>query len=161
MNLSEICDHLEISQIVQRYGRAVDEKQYDSLANVFTIGALVTFAVGEHSFEGKFPEVISASFSPVLDLCYWTCHLISEPVIDLKGDTARATTRVIATHAQKREDESPNIWVVTGDYSDELLRTPNGWRIHHRIGTFPCQQGTFVSENVRVYKKSPHAVHVS
>src|SRR5438445_5848472 len=128
MHQIEAGDHLAISQIVQRYGRAIDEKHYEGLASVFTQGAHLAYTLGEMSFENTFPEVIETAFRPALDRCRWTGHLISEPLLELKDTTVFATTRVIATHLQIRTDGSENIWVVTGEYSDEFKRTPEGWR---------------------------------
>ena len=147
----DVSDRFAISQAVQRYGRAIDEKRYEALGNVFSQGAHLAYSLGDMSFENPFPEIVETAFRPALELCRWTGHLISEPLIELKGTTVFATTRVIATHLQTRKDGSENLWVVTGEYSDEFKQTPDGWRIYRRSASFPCQQGTLLTDGVRRY----------
>jgi len=65
-----------------------------------------------------------------------TVHLLSNVVIELDGDSARASSRVQACHwfaataglGPVRASEC----VLVASYEDRLRRLPQGWRITHR-----------------------------
>ena len=136
MNIQEISDHLEINQVIQRYGKALDEKRFDLLKTVFTQDAQLIYLLGEQLFKFPMEEAVKL-FKSFLTKCYWTCHLISNPVIELGGDSAYCTSRVTATHNQIREDGSRNVWIVSGAYEDEFVRESDGWRIRNRVANAP------------------------
>ena len=150
----EISDYLEISRVIQLYGKALDEKKYGLLKSVFTADAELVYLLGEELI--KLPVSESDNlFKKFLTKCYWTSHLISSPVLDIRGDTAESRSHVTATHIQVREDGSQNIWIVSGAYEDALVRGPEGWRIKKRIANAPYAEGVFLMEGVREYTAYP------
>ena len=57
--------------------------------------------------------------------------------IEIDGDEARASSRVMAWHWFHREDgdeHSQTDLLAIGGYQDRLRRTPDGWRIYERRG---------------------------
>ncbi len=127
----EISDHIEIAQVVQRYGLALDEKEYELLDSVFTPGADLRYQLGDRTNTGTYPDWVKR-FRDFLAPFYWTQHLFSQPVIDLEGDTARSTCRLVARHLQLTLDGDRNVWTVYGHYRDVLTRGEAGWRIRER-----------------------------
>lgn len=150
----EISDHLEITQVIQRYGKALDEKKYDLLNKVFTQDAELVYLLGEQLIKLPFSESDNL-FKQFLTRCFWTSHLISNPVIELNGDAAESRSHVTATHIQVKNDGSRNTWIVSGAYEDQLTRTSSGWRIKKRIANAPYEEGEFLMEGVKKYTKYP------
>lgn len=59
-------------------------------------------------------------------------HTTTDHVVDVDGDTAVQTCRLILSNrSPSREPGSAN-WLTTGRYRDELRRTTDGWRFTHR-----------------------------
>ena len=145
-----IADYIEISEVIQLYGRALDEKKYDLLKSVFIPDAELVYLLGEDLIKLPMSESDSL-FRKFLTRCYWTSHLISTPVLTINGDAAESRSHVTATHIQVRGDGSQNIWIVSGAYEDDFVRTPEGWRIKKRIANAPYVEGTFIMEGVREY----------
>jgi len=87
--------------------------------------------------------------------CYWSCHLISAPVVEISGDSAYSTCRVTATHIQVYEDGLRNIWIISGAYEDDFVREAAGWRIKRRVVNAPYEEGHFVSEGVKEFPEAP------
>ena len=153
-NTQNISDHVEINQLIQRYGRALDEKKSDLLKTVFAPDAELVYLLGEQMIKLPMSESDNL-FKKFLTKCYWTSHLISNPVLEIRGDTAGSRSHVTATHIQIKQDGSQNIWIVSGAYEDELVRLSGGWRIKKRIANAPYVEGEFLMEGVREYTACP------
>ena len=155
MNLQEIQDHLEITQVLQRYAKALDDKCFNLLHTVFTADAWLVYVIGAQRIEASMPEAEQTLFRLFLTKCYWTAHLVSALLIELQGDVAHAASRAIATSIQIRKDGSRNMWIVWGGYEDDFVRTAEGWRIRQRVTNAPCEQGVFLAEGVREFQGAP------
>jgi 3-phenylpropionate/cinnamic acid dioxygenase small subunit len=57
-----------------------------------------------------------------------TRHVVSTVVVDVAGD--RATGRAYYCYYGKT-DQTPQL-LTMGQYDDEFVRTPDGWRLHRR-----------------------------
>jgi hypothetical protein len=58
--------------------------------------------------------------------------MLSLPIVDLSGDTAKARTDFFATH-RGRADKGMNVhFNAAGAFHDDLIRTEKGWRISFR-----------------------------
>ncbi len=153
-NIQEISDTLEITEVIQRYGKALDEKKFDLLDKVFTKDAKLAYLLGEDLYKFTMENGVEF-YKSFLFKCYWTCHLISSPLIDFRGDSACSSSRVTATHIQIRENGSRNIWIVSGAYQDELVRESGGWRISKRVANAPYVEGSFLTDGVREFQEAP------
>jgi SnoaL-like domain len=59
-------------------------------------------------------------------------HMLSLPLVTVEDDTAKARTDFFATH-RGRADHGSNIhYNASGAFHDDLVRTPDGWRIQFR-----------------------------
>jgi 3-phenylpropionate/cinnamic acid dioxygenase small subunit len=153
LNLQEISDQMEIIQVIQRYAGALDKKDFVLLRNVFTADAQLIYVMGEVRVECSMLQA-DDFFKPRLVKCCWTSHLVSNPLIQLQGDRAHASSRFTATHMQIRDDGSPNTWIVSGHYEDELMREPEGWRIRKRVTNAPYEEGILLTEGGREFKEA-------
>jgi ketosteroid isomerase-like protein len=126
----EISDQIEIAQVLNRYFRAIDTKDWDLLDSVFTADATVHYTTPAE-IETTF-EKMKPIFAMFTDTFMFTQHSPSQIVIQVDGDTAEASNNLHAIHVQETHEGEQNTWVVYGDYFDDLVRTRDGWRIARR-----------------------------
>lgn len=129
MRLETACDIIEIQRLLATYVYAIDAKDYDRLDDVFTADATIDYsatggAAGNYSF-------IKPWLREALSPFPLTQHLIGLPLIDLDGDRARARTMLFNPMLKTREGGS-DLFFIGASYVDELVRTPQGWRIASR-----------------------------
>ena len=150
-------DHVEIGQLIARYGKALDDKDFALLDRVFTRDALLCYEIEERKTRGSYAEWVGI-FREFLASFYWTSHLFSQPVIELEGDAARASCRLIASHLQIQLDGTRNLWVVHGFYRDRLVRSEAGWRIRERRFWGVHSEGQLLApDQVQQFPASAHA----
>ena len=125
-------DLAEITQVLQRYFAAIDEKDWALLGLVFTPGAVLRYSVDTSEGEARSCAEMVGRFRSFVEACYLTQHLMGTPLVEIVGDAARATTALRAIHVQRGLDGERATWVVYGTYRDALVRTPQGWRIEAR-----------------------------
>jgi 3-phenylpropionate/cinnamic acid dioxygenase small subunit len=143
LSQQEISDRLEITQLLYRYARAIDTRDLDALATVFTPDAVIDYAVPGGT-RLPFPEMV-AWLGRALRVFRTTQHALANPLIELDGDAARATTYLQAAHVQVRHDGEETCAVQYGAYADRLVRTPGGWRIAERRFDGTHVQGRFLA----------------
>ena len=124
-------DHLEIQSVINLYASALDKQQWSALEVVFTEDAVADF-VGIGACEGR--QAITDLVTSVLTQCAATQHLLGNISIQVSGDRATATCYLSAMHTGLG-DYASDIFTVWGEYADQLIRTPEGWRIAHRTLT--------------------------
>jgi hypothetical protein len=130
MNLQQISDLLEITQLLFRYARAIDTRDLDLLDAIFTPDAHVHYNV---------PGGVALPYremkrwlGEVLPRHQVTQHAMSNPLVELDGDRATATTYLTAAHVQEGRDGRRHYILQHGVYLDSLARTEGGWRITQR-----------------------------
>lgn len=124
-------DVAEITQLLYRYARAIDAKDWKALARVFTPDARIHYAV-ERGADLRFAE-LGPWLERAMTIFKATKHVITNPLIELEGDAARCTSYLTATHVQVRRDTGTEVLTTEGStYTDELVRTREGWRIRAR-----------------------------
>ncbi|HKC49707.1 MAG TPA: nuclear transport factor 2 family protein [Myxococcota bacterium] len=125
-----VADVSEITQLLYRYARAIDTKDWKALERVFTPDARIHYAV-ERGAELGFAQ-LGPWLAGAMRIFKVTQHVITNPLIELSGDTARCTSYLTATHLQVKRDGSLVRTTEGSRYSDALLRTPESWRISAR-----------------------------
>ena len=124
-------DIVEITQLLYRYARAIDAKDWKALEQIFTPDARIHYAV-ERGAELRFPE-LGPWLAQAMTIFKATQHVITNPLVELERDRARATSYLTGTHVQVRRDSGVQVLTTEGStYSDELVRTREGWRIASR-----------------------------
>ncbi|MGE3621678.1 MAG: nuclear transport factor 2 family protein [Acidimicrobiia bacterium] len=135
--LRRALDHVELFQLLSRYAVAIDTRDWELLATVFTPDAVAEYTVGR--FEGF--EAIRDLIAGNLGRLDASQHLIgSQVVTSLDGDTATTTCYL---HAQHVRNGTPggDQQVKAGYYTDRMVRTEAGWRIAHRLLTVTWETG--------------------
>lgn len=130
----EVADRLEIHDLLRRYAWAIDTKDWDLLDTVFTPDAFVDYSSNPGGVAGPYPE-IRAWLAKMLSPFPVTQHLMANSDVALAGDTATARTMVLNPQGAATR-EGPLHWFFVGArYDDDLVRTPDGWRISRRVET--------------------------
>jgi 3-phenylpropionate/cinnamic acid dioxygenase small subunit len=138
MTLS-VNDRASLSDLVHRYAAGVDDRQFDSVAELFTTNAELTVpeppATLEpiHSHQGQ--QAIAAAVAAVAAVAR-TEHAIIGEVYDEVALRGSAWGRIacIAHHWNQRPDEVVDVvWHLR--YDDEYELTDAGWRISRRALT--------------------------
>jgi hypothetical protein len=136
MNPTETSDHIEITGLLARYAWAIDGRQPDLFAKVFTVDI-----DADYGPFGSFSDLdtLSTRFDEYHAQFATTQHLISNAFIELDGDTATCRSYFQATMVYV-EAPGAEVDMLTegrsfrggGYYEDELVRMPEGWRIAKR-----------------------------
>ena len=128
LSLEEISDRLEIQQLLVAYSTAIDSRQFDDLAQVFTPDAYIDYrAMG--GIDGHFPEV-KEWLAQVLPNFPAYFHMLGN--VDIRVDGDAASSRSICFNPMKL-DESGRVLFCGLWYEDEFVRTADGWRISRRV----------------------------
>ncbi len=130
MNIPDPADLAEIQQKIYRYGWCIDHRDYDELDEVFAPDAIVHYDVegGTRKPWSEMKEWLPRMF-PVFRV---TQHNMSNPIVEVDGDTATSKTYGHLVHVQHHKDDSSSVFRHYTIYRDEWRRTDDGWRIQHR-----------------------------
>ena len=131
LSLQEISDRLEIQQLMTDYASAIDRRDFEALDRVFTPDAHIDYrAMG--GIHGDYPK-IKSWLAQTLQWFPAYYHMLGNLSIVFDGD--RATTRCICFNPMRMPLPGlpqPQTVFFGLWYIDELLRTPDGWRITRR-----------------------------
>ena len=119
-------DRLAIIEVINRYGAAIDARDWLRLGTCFTERAVVNFS--SRRLEG--PEAIVRFIEEAIVRVSWQQHLLGSHDVTVDGDSATASTQLIAT--QVTGDDADQVLITVGTYRDVLVRTASGWRISER-----------------------------
>ncbi|WP_077035058.1 nuclear transport factor 2 family protein [Pelomonas sp. KK5] len=123
-------DKLDILEIINRYGVAVDSHDWDLLDQVFTPDLHADFGPAGAVWRSR--DAIKFGFKDFCETLDNHLHVMSGACIHLDGDKAYALTYgewILSRDAAPGGRD----WVGRGWYDDEIIRTPKGWRIASRV----------------------------
>ena len=130
-SFAHVVDRLAIEAVLVRYATLIDMKQFDRLREVFSADAIVDYT-SAGGIKGSLTEV-SAWLARVLAPFTVVQHLVANFAIEIDGDRARSVCYFHNPMRLSGSDGTVSIFWCGGRYSDELVRTPEGWRICNRI----------------------------
>lgn len=128
IGLQTLLDERAILQVVTRYARALDTKDFALLDDVFTPDATGDLA-SPTTLVGV--DAIRARIRMALDHLDESQHLVGNHEIEVDGDTATHRCYLQAQHVRHAAEGGTN-YIVAGRYEDQFVRTDVGWRIKHR-----------------------------
>jgi 3-phenylpropionate/cinnamic acid dioxygenase small subunit len=117
----------EISELLARYARGVDTKDWSLWQSIFTDDAYIDFAPG---ITGR-PEVVGAKLQASLDTMRMTLHYVTNIEVAVV-DTQRATARALF-FAVVKFPGSNQLGLSGGRYEHQLTSTESGWRSVHFV----------------------------
>lgn len=132
-------DRIAIQDVISAYSYYWDGQDPESFVNkVFTEDGLWQV----QGMSASEPEVNLSSHQAILDFAvarlarrkgkFWSRHFQTNTVFDaLSTTSARTRTMVLVSH-QGVTDETP-VPVLSGVYHDLWVKTPDGWRLKHRL----------------------------
>lgn len=125
-DLQAVADKLEIHELLARYARGVDDRDWELYRSVFTDDATIDYS-SAGAIAGSRDEVV-AWFEQNFGVIPWTQHYITNVEIDLDGDAARVRA-MFYNPMQLPGMAEPSF--CGGFYHHELVRTPDGWKSRH------------------------------
>ena len=131
-DLQTLSDRLEVEEHIMHYPHLLDSGRIDEVAAaIFAEDGVLQF--GELRLEGR--EQIGENFLKMTAMLNGTSHNVTNLIITVDGETARANYRILAWHWFKSEADDPlaeQQMLAVGGYEDELVRTADGWRVKYR-----------------------------
>ena len=129
MSLLSVEDRLLLHELPGRYGDAVDDRNWSAMDSIFCVDAVFEVR-GLVTLNGL------AEIKRYMDedgqhpLAHLMCNIYID---DSAGDgRVRQYFRIVAP--VPRSDKHSNGYPMHfGSYYDELIKTPQGWRVKHRI----------------------------
>lgn len=123
MTESELADKLEIHEVLYRYARAIDTKDWPLLDRVFVADAELDYTDvgGPEAPRADVVAWLAESLAPMP----MTQHSITNIEVDLRGDQASVTALF---HNPMQIPGIDGITTCGGRYHHEMVRTPDGWR---------------------------------
>jgi 3-phenylpropionate/cinnamic acid dioxygenase small subunit len=123
----------EIAEVLVRYATGIDRRDWDLFRSCFASDCLAEYeGIGTWESADAITDFMVTAHAGMGH----TMHRISNIAIDVHddGDGDRAVARCYVDGMLMAADGDSGFNPV-GFYDDELARTPDGWRIAHRIFT--------------------------
>ena len=134
----ETADREAIIDLTHRYATALDTRDWALLETCFLPDGAADYGELAGLLEGV--AAIASACRAVLDPLDASRHLITNHVVELDGDTARCHSYFMAQHIRRGCEGGEN-FTVGGDYHDDLVRVPEGWRIRKRVLEMAWREG--------------------
>ncbi len=125
--LRELVDAREIHGLMCHYFDHVDRLDPFGAATIFTEDAEGDFMTGRR-YQG--PRAIARALGRILLQYGHTSHHITNHRATIDGDTATSLTYIYAFHRMR---DTGDLWHLWARHVDELVRTPDGWRVSRRV----------------------------
>jgi 3-phenylpropionate/cinnamic acid dioxygenase small subunit len=117
-------DRLELHELPGRYGDAIDDRDWDRLDQIFTDDAVFDLTdLGSLRLEGL-PEIKRYMDE---DANHPRTHMMTNIYVDETPQGVKLRFRIVALLPERR--------VGTASYYDDVVKTPAGWRVKHRVIT--------------------------
>jgi 3-phenylpropionate/cinnamic acid dioxygenase small subunit len=123
MNVQATADKIEIGELLARYARAVDSRDWELWKSVFTPDAHIDYSSAGAAVGLR--DEVADWLEKGLAAVPMTQHFISNVEIDLNGDTARV--RAMFYNPMLLPGMS-DLSYCGGNYRHDMTRTPSGWR---------------------------------
>jgi 3-phenylpropionate/cinnamic acid dioxygenase small subunit len=127
----DVSDRLELHELPGRYGDAIDDRNWDALDDIFTADATFDLTdLGVPVLRGL-PAI--KRFMD-LEAQHPRTHLMTNIYVDETPTGVRMFFRIVAMRAGGL--------VGTGSYYDDVVKTPDGWRVKDRVVTLRRRMST-------------------
>ena len=123
MNLQQLQDKIEIQELLARYARGLDTKDWDLWRSVFVPDAVMDYSSAGIPV-GKRDE-IAVTFEQAFTTIPWAQHFISNVEVDLDGDRAKVRAYFFNPMQLPAMDEQS---ACGGTYEHDMVRTEDGWK---------------------------------
>lgn len=122
-SLQALMDRAEIADLLATMTRLINDQQIETYLDCYVKDGTFEL-IGMPPFNG--PEAIGGMMRSTPGVI----HMTMDVVITLDGAKATAHSNLMSAWA--RLDKSANGFLYSGRYHDDLVRTPDGWKMRHR-----------------------------
>ncbi len=124
----------EIVEALACFAAATDQRDWSTIRGLMTVEAVAYGRTG--------PDAVVAVMAAHLGGCGPTQHLLGNHRVSVDGDRARSQTAARVHHVGAGP-MSGSFFECMGDYTDDWVRGPEGWRITHRRFEMRIERGDF------------------
>jgi 3-phenylpropionate/cinnamic acid dioxygenase small subunit len=119
-------DRAAVKEVLLRYARAVDDRDFASVQSCFVDGAAIDGSLGKTSI-----EEYCQSLGTELSAYNRTMHFIGNQYVEVSGDKATLVSYAVAYHCVAVEPSAKDL-IVGVRYHDEFVRRETTWMIDRR-----------------------------
>jgi ketosteroid isomerase-like protein len=123
-------DQDAILRLFMTYKNHLDQREFKAYAALFTDDAVWMGNLGKCVGPAQIEEMLVKTLEVFASDHERAHHLVLNPVIDVDGDTATATSNW--AFVTRSETDAP-VFSMLGTYYDELRRTDDGWKFSRRV----------------------------
>jgi ketosteroid isomerase-like protein len=130
---TKVADWIAIRELTALYNHSIDDGDAATFEQLFTEDAVVTFrnpVSGDRVISGR-SEIAAMANRPPGQLV----HATTDARIEIDGDAATQVCTLLLTRL------TPGTGASSGRYTDELVRTADGWRFSRRTADLYMLQG--------------------
>ncbi len=118
----------DIAEVLVRYATGIDRRDWDLFRSCFVADCLAEYeGIGTWESADDITDFMVTAHAGMGQ----TMHRISNIAVDVHGDGDRAVARCYVDGVLMAADGESGFNPI-GSYDDELVHTPDGWRIAHR-----------------------------
>lgn len=121
--LGWLVDRAQISDLLYRFARALDEKDFEGYAGLYAEDGELVLPWGGHRGRAGLAEHVRGDLGGFGA----THHISSNHLIEVDGDSAASRSYLQAVHVLDAADRRTH-WDVGGWYDCSYRRTAEGWR---------------------------------
>ena len=121
--LRAVHDRLELHELLARYARAVDDREWDLYRSVFTEDAHIDYTSAGGIAGGR--DEVVAFLAEAFAAVPWAQHYVTNVEVDLDGDIAEVRA-MFYNPMQLPGMDAPSF--CGGRYHHQVVRTEDGWR---------------------------------
>ncbi len=129
--MTQADDRFAIYDVCVKYATSLDARDWEGFRGIWLPDCDVHYPGDVHL---KGAEEVTAYCDRALSRFRITQHFLGNHRVSVEGDTARSVIDLQATHVFSAEAGGA-IFTLGGTYTDDLIRTPEGWRIKMRTLT--------------------------
>lgn len=138
MDIETLLLERELNEVLCRYARACDQRDWSAMNDVFLEEATADYG-GAHHLKGREPIVDMIRVH--LDGCGPTQHLLGNLLVEVSDKAVQSRIYVRAAHRGAGSLQGMT-YESLAEYQDRWVSTPDGWRIAHRRMDISHELGT-------------------
>jgi ketosteroid isomerase-like protein len=116
--------------LFMEYKKHLDARDFKAYASLFTDDAVWAGNLGKAVGPQEIEDLLVRTLEVYPSDLERTYHLVMNPIIHVNGDTA--TSKSNWGYITRSQNDRP-VFEMLGRYSDELRRTPDGWKFSRRV----------------------------
>jgi 3-phenylpropionate/cinnamic acid dioxygenase small subunit len=129
VDVQQLMDQHEIREVLYRYCRGIDRRDYDIVRACYHPDATDDHGAYSGDIDG-FIKFASEALKPIAA----TMHFMGNVLIELDGDSARSESYVVTYHRSAKSETGPGQdFTLAGRYVDKLDKRDGRWAIGERV----------------------------